>query len=201
MESLYHHSDFTAKEDAPPPEFPEKEISSTSELQPSLPFRTPFALINIAQGDRIRIVGFPATELPALESIIAGAWPRGIQDSRTYGGGHEIKLKGNPWVLAMTARQVVESRCFVVGLLRGFFERGWVIKAATGVNKNTLDLSTLSSPLIFTRYFVVKRRKTPLKAETADGVSQQPSSSGTRPQPRRRANGCASTSGPGTGCC
>lgn len=123
-----------------PPSYPYKSEtnSNSNTLTPTPSFRTRFACISLHMTDRIRLLRFPDADIPRIQAIVKHSWPRGIQDLRTYDQSHELKLKGNPWS-ASGRDQKSEARWLVMGLLRGVFEMGWVLKAAVDVSKKEYD--------------------------------------------------------------
>lgn len=95
----FSHSDQKTSSDPPAyPTPPPASMSSSGGYQAPLgQFGLSFACLLLSRSDRVRIIGFPANVIPAVEEAIARVWVPGISSKGNYdGGGYEWKLSGRP---------------------------------------------------------------------------------------------------------
>lgn len=117
---------------------PQSTISASSSSGSG--FRTTFACVALSMTDRIRFINIPQDDVRQVQKAIAASWPSGIQDARRYGPSYEIKLSGNPWRHSTYATSdMINARVLLCGLLRGLFDRGWILKGSTDISQKLRD--------------------------------------------------------------
>ncbi|RDL29961.1 Uncharacterized protein BP5553_10588 [Venustampulla echinocandica] len=126
-----------------PPETPAKdEIPSYSEAAPSYTaFRTSFASVSLHRSDRIRLLQFPSSEIPAIRDIIKYSWPFGIQSERPYAASFEFKLRGNPW--RGQGSEAIPARILMREIFAHLFRLGWILHVSTDASKKEFDKDTM----------------------------------------------------------
>ncbi|KAE8441805.1 hypothetical protein EG329_004258 [Mollisiaceae sp. DMI_Dod_QoI] len=105
------------------------------------PFRTTFASISLHRSDRLRLLGFPQSDIQAIRNVIQSSYSKGIQKEQPYAMSHEFKLYGNPWY--GQSSDTVISRILIREMLAYLFRIGWILHASTDVSKKELDKDTL----------------------------------------------------------
>jgi hypothetical protein len=104
-------------------------------------FRTSFASLSLHQGDRIRMLQFPDSDVLALKEIIKKHWAKGLQNERKYGQSHEYKLHGYPW--HGQGSDAITSRVLMREIIAHLFSEGWILHASTDISKSASDTDTL----------------------------------------------------------
>jgi hypothetical protein len=113
---------------------------------------TSFASLSLHMNDSLRLLHFPSPITDLLRTTITTAWPRGIQSERLYGGAHEFKLYGNPWLGFRD--DDVHARRLICALLAALHTQGWILELSTFVSTKNTDKDNL-----------LFRRKSPTPAE------------------------------------
>jgi hypothetical protein len=125
-----------------PPSYGKSENNPLAQVSS---FRTRFASVSLHMTDRIRLLRFPEGDVSRIQGIIRSSWQRGIQDLRVYDQSNEIKLHGNPWGQNYATAQKLDARRLMMGLIRGLFDMGWILKAAVDISKKEYDKGPLLS--------------------------------------------------------
>ena len=99
--------------------------------------------------DRIRFLQFPVEVVDAIRPVVAKAWTEGIQEERSYGGSHEIKFRGYPWVV--TNNGLVLAQNLMKEVFACLFSMGWILHQPVelckkGVGGDTLVFRKQPSP-------------------------------------------------------
>jgi len=108
---------------------------------PKLPNASRLCCVSLNRNDSLRLINSPQYLAPVLENCVKRAWPSGIQKVSTYGGAHEVKCSGNPWLCNNTT--TVHARLLIAEILRGFEQQGWVLYADAGMQKTNRNLHSL----------------------------------------------------------
>lgn len=119
-----------------------QSMPASMESAPSYaPFRTTFATISLHRSDRLRLLGFPQSDIQALRGVIQSSYSKGVQKEQLYGKSHEFKLYGNPWY--GQSSDAIISRVLVREILAYLFSIGWILHASADVSKKEFDKNTL----------------------------------------------------------
>jgi hypothetical protein len=106
----------------------------------SIGFKTTFACLTFSQSDRIRFVNFPKKAIRDLETVITNIWPKGIQDSKPFGMGHEVKLRGNPWGHGGgLSEESINAYKFLTCIMKILYDSGWILKTTGSIGQNGND--------------------------------------------------------------
>ncbi|KUJ18514.1 uncharacterized protein LY89DRAFT_569398, partial [Mollisia scopiformis] len=105
------------------------------------PFRTTFASVSLHRSDRVRLLGFPQSDIQSIRGVIQNSYSKGISKEQLYGKSHEFKLNGNPWF--GQSSDAVISRVLIREILAHLFSIGWILHASTDVSKKEMDKDTL----------------------------------------------------------
>ena len=119
---------------------PNYQVSATPSSESSSAFQSQFASISLHLTDRIRFLQFPVEVVDAIRPVVAKAWAEGIQEERSYGGSHEIKLRGYPWVVVNDS---VYSQVLMKEVFACLFSMGWVLHQPVEVCKKGEDKDAL----------------------------------------------------------
>jgi hypothetical protein len=128
-----------------PPPFSSSASSSSPAIQ------TTFACLQLSMTDRLRLINLPKSDIAAIESTIQTYWRNpsswvgatGIQDIRSYGQAHELKMHGRPWTYTVSSENMAEPRRLVMRLLECLWDRGWIVKVATDVSSKPSDKDSI----------------------------------------------------------
>lgn len=95
----------------------------------------------IQSTDKLRMIGMPEEYWDDLRRVLETAWPPGIQREKWVDAAREVKLNGNPW--DGEGEDSIQCRRLVVALV-GFLEsRGWVLEAASCLNRKSASKDSL----------------------------------------------------------
>ncbi|KAG9233261.1 hypothetical protein BJ875DRAFT_52611 [Amylocarpus encephaloides] len=103
--------------------------------------QTIFASLSLHQGDRIRMLHFPDSDVAAMKTVIKGSWQKGLQGERNYGGSYEYKMYGYPW--RGQGSDAITSRILMREVFASLFSQGWILHASTDVSKKEFDKDTM----------------------------------------------------------
>ena len=106
-------------------------------------FCTEFACLFLGDTDKIRFLNFPENDLLRIQGNLQSLWTRGIQDVRSYGTAHEVKLRGNPWRSSASGQNLIEGRQMLCGLLQGLSDMGWVLSQTTSICRTAVEKGTV----------------------------------------------------------
>ncbi|KAJ7635052.1 hypothetical protein FB45DRAFT_1002481 [Roridomyces roridus] len=103
----------------------EKQLLNSTQAVPESMSSPTFASLSLHEYDRIRLLDFPPEIIATLRTTITSHWPYGLQsETPDYHGGHEFKLRGNPWRGAGT--DGVFCRRLILRLLKALHRTGLV---------------------------------------------------------------------------
>lgn len=107
-----------------PPAYPSEPAPLTMPPAPPVANGRPmatFACLHLARSDRVRLLGFPDSVIPAVGEAIGRVWMSGIQRQEAYQyGGYEWKLSGNPCKLAFHRKdQIAGESIYGITMLKG----------------------------------------------------------------------------------
>ncbi|KAJ3181344.1 hypothetical protein HDU85_003658 [Gaertneriomyces sp. JEL0708] len=139
----YHETFSTAV--GPYPALPEKPLpspfeSSHTPASASSSSYPGFCCISLHEGDKLRILNFPAALVDPFRYVLQTAWHRGIQSEKDYGGSYQFKMKGYPWYGA--GEDSVGARRLVSGIMQYMYRSGWELYVRTDVSRKHWDKDT-----------------------------------------------------------
>ncbi|KAL4750624.1 hypothetical protein BDW72DRAFT_203756 [Aspergillus terricola var. indicus] len=93
-----------------------------------------FAMLSLAESDKLRFIRFPDDLIMLASEVITGLWPKGIQKTQSFDETVQFKLKGNPMRYGMDGEKAA-IRVTIMGLLNAFAREGWVVLPAGRVGR------------------------------------------------------------------
>ncbi|KAF9919708.1 hypothetical protein FBU30_010648 [Linnemannia zychae] len=90
--------------------------------------------------NKIRLIGVPSSVIPHIRKGITSTWGR-IYTEKEYGGAHQIKIEGEPWV--GYGSDHVPARRLIVAIIKAMTTQGWNLVQSADVSKLEHDLDTL----------------------------------------------------------
>ena len=98
--------------------------------------------ISLNSNDLLKVIGAPESLPSVVRDVIQGCWFKGIQDSSSYSGSWQFKLRGTPawWV---EGKETVESRFLILKLMEAMQACGWNLVASIDSSRKASDKSSL----------------------------------------------------------
>lgn len=127
LPEVLHSESETPIQEQPPKYSVGTSDSSTSFSGPAQAIRTEFACLFFHSTDKIRLLNFPDGDIVQIKGIMQSIWPRGVQKTKPYGIGQEIKLHGYPFKTSGSGQGLIEGRQMVGRLLQELFNIGWIL--------------------------------------------------------------------------
>ncbi|KAL4987469.1 hypothetical protein BDW68DRAFT_188039 [Aspergillus falconensis] len=112
-------------------------VSSTTAPAPGLKGHNTsrsFAMLSFGDSDKLRFIRFPDAMTALASEVIAGLWPKGIQNVQNQDESMQFKLKGNPLGYGDDGEKVA-IRVTIMGILNAFAKEGWVVLPAGKVGR------------------------------------------------------------------